>query len=134
MRWSRHALGFVAILAAATTFGVGAVSGLSYVWCGPMGEARLRCCCPVDEELKAESVVRRLCCEGRELAELPPGLVDDTTDASPPTALPATSMPIPSWPRLAAGPVERMRIARPAGRARASPARCIHRDCSVYLL
>lgn len=109
----------------------GAVAGLGYVWCAPMGEARLHCCCPVDEAADTTDLIGRHCCEGRELAELPAGLADPSSDAS---VLPAAPLVV-VWLPVQPGP-DRPRVATtlPTARARGGPGSRVHRDCSVYLI
>jgi len=132
---SRLALGLVAVFTATSLFALGSVSGLSYLWCAPMGEARLHCCCPEDEDARAHATVRPLCCESRELAELPSARLDPSVDlvlASGPE-IPALLV---SPPRIEAETrvLALAPAARPVVRARGSPGRRVHSDCSVYLL
>ena len=116
-------------------FALGTVGGLSYLWCAPMGEARLHCCCPEDEDARSHETVRRLCCETREMAELPAARIDHGADLAVPTAPMVAVLPV--VPQLRAP--ERRALAltpapRPVVRVRGSPVRRVHSDCSVYLL
>ena len=135
VRWSRHPLALVAILTATSIFALGTVGGLSYLWCAPMGEARLHCCCPEDEDARSHETVRRLCCETREMAELPSARIDHGAELAVPTAPALAVLPVLSQVRepvgraLAFGPAP-----RPVVRVRGSPGRRVHSDCSVYLL
>lgn len=130
--WPWYPLRLVAVVTAAAMLVFGSVAGLGYFWCAPMGEARLlHCCCAVDDAPRTTDVIGRHCCEGRVLAELPAGLADHGSDVQ----VLATAQLVPAWLR-AREPVARPRVAAsvPVARARGSPGRRVHRDCSVYLL
>jgi len=128
----------VALATAASALALGAVGGRSYLWCEPMHEARLHCCCPLpDEDLADQDLVSVACCEPRTVADLPSG-TDARAQApvvpAPPPALPVVAMLEP--PALDEGwlTAPSRRIALPSQPARAGPGRRLHARCSVYLL
>lgn len=128
---SHHLLGLLAVLAATATLVSGAVAGLGYVWCAPMSQASLHCCCPVDDDADTTDLIGRHCCEGRELADLPAGLADPSSDAS---VLPAAPHVV-GWLPVQPGPGQpRVAPPSPAVRARGRPGGRVHRECSVYLI
>lgn len=132
-RRARRALrALTAVLTAGALLSLGVVGGLSYLWCAPMGEARLHCCCPEDDAHEAGTTVRRECCEPRVVAELPAGAADPSPT---PPVLPAA--PDLVWQLRAADPfvvVARLAPPPPIARARAALPGPVHRACSVFLL
>jgi hypothetical protein len=128
----------VVTLTALSALALGAVGGRAYLWCAPMGEARLHCCCPApDEDLEDAPLVSRACCEPRTVGELL-----DATDARI-AALDLVGAPPPSLPRIVGAPLLEpeldARLApQPPRRARhparAGPGRRLHAQVSVYLL
>lgn len=129
----------VVMLTALSALALGAVGGRAYLWCAPMAEARMHCCCPApDEDLEDAPLVSRACCEPRTVGELLDG-----TDVRV-AALDVVGAPAPLAPRLVSVPaaVERDASARVATApprrarhpARAGPGRRLHAQVSVYLL
>ncbi len=128
----------VALATAASALALGAVGGRSYLWCEPMHEARLHCCCPLpDEDLADQDLLSTACCEPRTVADLPYGtdaLAQAPIIPAPPPALPLVAMgelPEPDEGWLAA---PSRRIGLPSQPARAGPGSRLHARCSVYLL
>lgn len=131
--WLRHALRICALVTAAATLALASVAGLGFLWCAPMEEARLHCCCPAGDA-EERDVLERHCCERREAADMPSARLAAAFDlgAHPPAPLPAVVLLEPRpitqhTPALRSGP-------RPISRARGSPERRLHAVCSVYLL
>lgn len=131
--WLRHALRLCAALTAVATLALASVAGLGFLWCAPMAEARLHCCCPPDE-VEEGDVVERLCCERRETADMPSGRLANAPEL---IAHPAAPLPVvvtfDPRPNVTAS-IPRRPARRPMSRARGSPATRVHAACSVYLL
>lgn len=65
----------LAVIVAVATLFVGASSGLGYLWCAPMQQARAHCCCPApSREEAAHDRIGVQCCELRELGTLASGV------------------------------------------------------------
>lgn len=65
----------IAAIAAMATLFVGASSGLDYLWCAPMQQARTHCCCPApSHEEAAHDRIGVQCCETRHLGTLASGV------------------------------------------------------------
>ncbi len=127
MRRSRRWLALAAVLTAGTTLAMGVGAGLTYVWCAPMREARLACCCPV--ERSEAPAARGRCCEPREVADAPEGAADQSPPVASPASLATLAAPVcPTDPGVESPP------AHPVVRARGSPGLRVHSICSVYLL
>jgi hypothetical protein len=128
----------IAALTAASVLALGAVGGRAYLWCGPMEEARLHCCCPVDEDLEDVARIARACCEPRRLGVLPDGADPrvaalDLVIAPPVSTSPSWAPPALEEPPLALAVVGRApREIRPPPRD--GPGARVHARCSVYLL
>jgi hypothetical protein len=128
----------IAALTAASVLALGAVGGRAYLWCAPMEQARLHCCCPVDEDLEDVARIARACCEPRALGELPDGTGPRVAGVdlvlAPPTE-PRASWTAPALAELRltlAVVPPRPREIRPPPRD--GPGARVHARCSVYLL
>ncbi|MBZ0115787.1 MAG: hypothetical protein K8H88_02245 [Sandaracinaceae bacterium] len=117
-------------LAALLAMLVGVASGtatLRLLWCAPMHEARLTCCCPTSGPDTCE--IGHACCEAQERAAIP-----DTTarDAHDTIAAPSYA-PFPALVVLDARE-DRALARRAAVVARAGPGLRVHARASVYLI
>ncbi|GAB4203513.1 MAG: hypothetical protein OHK0013_17660 [Sandaracinaceae bacterium] len=128
----------IAVITAASALALGAVGGRAYLWCAPMEEARLHCCCPVDEDLEDVARIARTCCEPRAIGDLLDGTDPRIASLGLVIAPPATE-PVRWSPRLEvepslalAVPARRPREIRPPPRD--GPGERLHARCSVYLL
>lgn len=127
MRRSPRWLALAAVLTAGTTLAMGVGAGLTYVWCAPMREARLACCCPVAPT--EGPAVRGRCCEPRAVADAPEGAADRFPPVTSPASLATLAAPVCST-----DPGPDVRPGHPVVRARGSPGLRVHSICSVYLL
>ena len=128
-RMSARAL--ATVVAVATLF-VGASSGLSYLWCAPMQQARAHCCCPAPSaEEAAHDRVGIQCCERRDIGTLASGVTHVSSHAVVPTPLVAI-LPLEDVFRA---PVLASTVGRSDRReARAGPRQRPHALHSVYLI
>lgn len=124
--------GLAAVVTAVAMLTLGVFGGMTYLWCAPMQEARLHCCCPEEEGDATQEMVRRECCEARVVANLPAGAAADPSP-TPLVAPPALDL---TW--LAALdvllPADDGVAVRGRERARAGPRLRLHRRYSVDLV
>lgn len=74
-RCQRVAVHALATIVAVATLFVGASSGLDYLWCAPMEQARAHCCCPAPtREEAAHDRIGVQCCEVKALGTLASGV------------------------------------------------------------
>lgn len=114
----------------AVLFAVAATAqGWSYLWCAPMQQARMSCCCPTSHDHDA---IRGVCCDQRTI----PALERVDLTSSPPAAADAPLVAILPRSLLypAATPVRTSVDRWIDGAARAGPGRRVHAAHSVYLL
>ena len=122
----------LAAIAAVAVLVAGASSGLDYLWCAPMQQARTHCCCPAPTpEEAAHDSIGVQCCELRHVGTLASGVtssVDHAVIASPLIAV----LPLADVFRA---PVLVPELRRTEPReARAGPGRRRHAVHSVYLI
>lgn len=121
-----------AVMAAALTLVVGATSGLAYLWCAPMQEARSHCCCPAPtREEAAHDRVEMQCCELRHTATLASGTLDPHVTHVAPPALVAVLPLADAFRAPILVPTSRREARR---EARAGPRTRPHALHSVYLI
>jgi hypothetical protein len=113
----------VALAAAACT------QGWSYVWCAPMQEVRLSCCCPTSHD---RDTIQTACCEDRSVPAL--ASVDLASSRRLAHTAPLVAV-LPISARFPPQPIAREIVVRPRlAKARAGPAQRIHARHSVFLL
>lgn len=113
------------------------IGGLPYVWCGPMAEAQLTCCCPSEgahgENVRPTSITRE-CCVGRRVSGL--DLASVRTQMAPAIDPPLVAI-VPAIDELLAG-LEAAAVANPArpaeDRARAGPSPPLFELHRAYLI
>ncbi len=107
-------------------------SGLGYLWCAPMQEARSHCCCPAPSpEEAAHDRIGVQCCELRHMGTLASGVthgVDHAVIASPLLAI------LPLADLFRAPVLAPSVLPGHAREARAGPGRRPHAIHSVYLI
>lgn len=123
----------VALAVALTTLVLSASSGLGYVWCAPMQQARTHCCCPTPTaEERATDRFQVSCCERRELGAMPSGtsgaLAHHVIVAAPCTGVVSLEVAFAA-PTLA---IDAPRTSE--HEARAGPGQRTHARHSVYLI
>lgn len=125
---SRALAGALAIVLAAAA----GTAGWSYVWCAPMSEARVHCCCPSPSARSqgSEDVVSRECCDDRSVPSLP---TVDAIDAAPKLVAAPLAGLLPLWAWLGALDEGSGEVA-PETSARAGPDQRTHASVSVYLI
>lgn len=109
-----------------------ATAGWSFVWCAPMSEARVHCCCP-SPSVRAQAghdVVSSDCCDER---SVPPLASVDALDGAPRlVAAPLLGL-LPLWAWLGALGEATGEVS-PETSARAGPGLRTHASVSVYLI
>jgi hypothetical protein len=105
-------------------------AGWSFVWCAPMSEARLHCCCP--SAPSGHDAVSRECCDDRSVPGLPGA---ELFESAPPAVLPAALagvLPLDVW--LGAWARIDGALTETDVEARAGPDQRLHAAHSVYLI
>ena len=122
----------LASIAAVATLFVGASSGLDYLWCAPMAQARTHCCCPApSREEAAHDRIGVQCCEVRHIGTLASGV----THAPDRTVFDAPLVAIVPLEDVFRAPLLVSAIRRDERReARAGPRLRPHALHSVYLI
>lgn len=116
------------------TFSAAGSQGWVWLWCEPMAEARLHCCCPEDPDADETASVARPCCEPRVGEGLPVLTTDERRDASPTLVL--APAPAHGWlaPSVEFLPRASISAAPRGSSARAGPRVRLHALVSVYLV
>lgn len=119
----------IAAIAAIALAAAACAQGWSYVWCAPMQEARLSCCCPTSHDRDA---IRSACCDDRSVPALASAELSGPTSSADAAPL---ALVLPLSALFGPPPVARELATRPLlAEARAGPAQRVHARHSVFLL
>ncbi|UJR78636.1 Hypothetical protein I5071_6670 [Sandaracinus amylolyticus] len=104
-------------------------AGWSFVWCAPMSQAQLHCCCP--SAPRTHDSVSRDCCDERSMPSVPRV---DAHDATPRMIAAPLIGVLPLWAWLGGERVEESAARELDVEARAGPSIRRHASISVFLL
>jgi hypothetical protein len=120
----------LASVLAASLAGAAITAGWSFVFCAPMAEARMHCCCPTPS--RTADTIARACCDERSVPALPGA---ETAADGPPETVAAPLLAVLPLSSLLGGlPGDEARLGATLREARAGPAERLHRANSVFLL
>ncbi|AKF08796.1 hypothetical protein [Sandaracinus amylolyticus] len=120
---------FAGVLAVVLAAAAG-TAGWSFVWCAPMSQAQLHCCCP--DAPRGHDSISRDCCDERSMPGVP--RVDAHDDATPRTIAAPLIGVLPLWAWLGAERIEESSLRGLDVEARAGPSIRRHVSISVFLL